>query len=217
MPRTVKGPSGGEPRRRYDASGRRARAEERRAAVVSAARRRFLADGFAATTMAGVATEAGVSVESVYRWFRSKGGLLEAVWHRALAGQGPEHAERRSDAGSRTAADGRAIVRNWARLAAEVGAVADPVHRLVETAAAVDPEAAALYATIERERAARMEHNAAYLVDGGYLRSDVTAEQARDVLLLYTTFYDRLVNEGGWSPEQFTAFVDRGLTAHLLA
>jgi AcrR family transcriptional regulator len=217
MPSTVKGSPAEEPRRRYDASGRRARAEERRSAVVSAARARFLADGFTATTMAAVAADAGVSVESVYKWFGSKAGLLEAVWHRSLAGPGPVHAERRSDAGSRAAADGRTIVSNWARLAAEVGALADPVHRLVEATAAVDPEVAALHATIERERAKRMAHNAAYLVDGGYLRPDVTPEQARDVLMLYTTFYDRLVTEGGWTPEQFTAFVERGLAAHLLA
>ena len=61
-----------------------------------------------------------------------------------------------------------------------------------------------------------MELNAAYLADGGYLRDDVTAAQARDVLLLYTTFYETLVTEAGWRPEEFTAFVERGLTAHLL-
>ena len=204
------------PRRRYDASGRRAKAAERRSAVVDAARRRFLAQGFTDTTMSEVAADAGVSVESVYKWFGTKGGLLKAVWDRALAGSGTTHAEHRSDAGSRHAADGAAIIRNWARLAAEVGAVGGRVHRLIERAALVDREAAELYAEIERERAARMQHNAAYLVDGGHLRHDVTAQQARDVLLLYTTFYERLVTDSGWTPAQFSAFVERGLRAHLL-
>lgn len=212
----VKGSSSDGSRRRYDASRRRARAAERRGGVVDAARRRFLADGFTATTVAAVAADADVSVESVYKWFGTKAGLLKAVWDRSLAGSGPTHAELRSDAGSRSATDGRAIIRNWARLAAEVGAVGDPVHRLIESAAHIDQEAAELYAEIERERAARMEHNAAYLMDGGYLRDDVTAAQARDVLMLYTTFYERLVSESGWTPEEFSAFVERGLTAHLL-
>ena len=220
MSPSVKGPAAAqsqpEPRRRYDASGRRARAAERRSAVVDAARSRFLAHGFTDTTMSEVAADAGVSVESVYKWFGTKAGLLKAVWERALAGSGTTHAERRSDAGSRHAADGAAIIRNWARLAAEVGAVGDPVYRLIERAALVDREAAELYAEIERERASRMQHNAAYLVDGGHLRHDVTAEQARDVLLLYTTFYERLVTESGWTPEQFSAFIERGLVAHLL-
>jgi AcrR family transcriptional regulator len=213
----VKGADDPEPtRRRYDASARRARAAARRGEVLDVARRRFLAAGFGATTVAAVAADAGVSVESVYKWFGSKAGLLEAVWHRSLAGSAPTPAEARSDAGSRAASDGRSIIRNWARLAAEVGAVGDPVYRLVERSAAGDPEVADLYARIERERAERMTHNAAYLVDGGYLRDDVTPEQARDVLLLYTTFYERLVTDAGWTPEQLSAFVERGLTAHLL-
>lgn len=216
MTSAVKGTMAAGPRRRYDASARRARAAERRDAVIAAARSRFLARGFTATTIAEVAADAGVSVESVYKWFGTKAGLLKAVWDQSLAGSGTTHAELRSDAGSRSATDGRAIIHNWARLAAEVGAVGDPVHRLIASAAHVDPEAADLYAEIERERAARMEHNAAYLDDGGYLRQDVTAELARDVLLLYTTFYETLVTDAGWTPEQFTAFVERGLTAHLL-
>lgn len=209
--------NGHRPRRRYDASGRRVRAAERRETVLNAARHQFLADGFAATTLAGVAAEAAVSVESIYKSFGSKAGLLKAVWHRSLAGSAPTHAELRSDAGSRAAPDGVAIIRNWARLAVEVGAVADPIFRLVESAAHVDAEVAQLQAQIERERAARMEHNAAYLVEGGYLRDGVTPEQARDVLLLYTMFYDRLVTQAGWTPEQYQSFVERGLVAHLLA
>lgn len=216
MPPSVKGSTAGPTPRRYDASARRAKAAGRRDAVVEVARSRFLAHGYTATTVAGVARDAGVSVESVYKWFGTKAGLLKAVWHRSLAGSGATHAELRSDAGSRSATDGRAILRNWARLAAEVGAVGDPVRRLIESAAHVDREAAGLYAQIERERKARMEHNAAYLVDGRYLRDDVTAAQARDVLMLYTTFYGRLVTEAGWTPQEFTAFVERGLTAHLL-
>jgi AcrR family transcriptional regulator len=214
MPSSVNAPV---PRRAYDASGRRARAAARRDDVIAAARRSFLEQGYAGTTVGAVAGEAGVSVESLYKWFGSKAGLLRAVWDRSLAGTGPEHAERRSDAGSRAATDGAAIIRNWARLAAEVGVTADPVHRIVETAAHVDPEVARLRAEIERDRTARMDHNAAYLVEGGLLREDVTPEQARDVLLLYTTFYDRLVTDAGWTPTEFTAFVERGLTAHLLA
>ena len=202
--------------RRYDASRRRSQSAERRDRVLREARRRFLADGFAATTIAEIAAGAGVSAESIYKWFGSKAGLLRAIWDHSLAGSGATHAERRSDAGSRAAADGAAIIRNWARLAAEVGALGDPVFRLIESAAHSDPDVAALHDRLERERAARMEHNAAYLVDGGYLRGDVTPEQARDVLLLYTTLYTRLVDEAGWTPEQFSAFIERGLTAHLL-
>lgn len=213
MDADVKGPPGP---RRYDASARRARAAARRRAALDAARARFLADGFAATTMAAVARDAALSPESLYKWFGSKAGLLRAVWEHSLEGSGPTPAETRSDAGSRAASSGAEVVRNWASLAAEVGAISDPIHRLLEGASHADPEAAELYAEIEEGRARRMEHNAAHLAEGGYLREGVTVERARDVLLLYTTLYGRLVTEAGWTPDEFSAFVERGLTAHLL-
>lgn len=202
--------------RRYDASMRRAEAEQRRHRALQAARHRFLTDGFVGTTMASVASDSGISVESLYKWFGSKAGLLRSLWDLSLAGSGPTHAERRSDAASLAATDGKAVIRSWSRLAAEVGALADPIHRVVESAAHADPEVAELFDLIEAERSARMAHNVAYLVQGGYLRKGVTADRAREVLLLYTSLYSRLVVDAGWSPEEFSDFVERGLTAHLL-
>jgi hypothetical protein len=56
-------PSASPVKRRYDAHGRRARADEARRRVLDAARRLFLDRGYAATTVAAVAADAGVSVE----------------------------------------------------------------------------------------------------------------------------------------------------------
>ena len=81
MPETVK-----TSKRRYDSSGRQARAAETRAAVLGAARTAFLADGFARTTVPGVASAAGVSVETVYKAFSNKAGLVKAVFDVAMAG-----------------------------------------------------------------------------------------------------------------------------------
>lgn len=64
------------PRRAYDASGRRAAAERRRAHVVATASRLFPEHGWAGTTIAGVAREAGVSPEYVGKTFGGKQALL---------------------------------------------------------------------------------------------------------------------------------------------
>lgn len=213
MPRPV---NGRQRPRRYDASARRAESERRRLRALECAREQFVTDGFVATTMASIAADSGVSVESLYKWFGSKAGLLRSVWDQSLAGSGPVHAERRSDATSAAAGDAETIIHSWSLLAAEVGALADPIHRVVETAAHADPAVAELFDLIEAQRAARMAHNAAYLEEGGYLREGVTPERARQVLMLYTTLYSRLVIEFGWSPDEFSDFVERGLTAHLL-
>src|SRR5262249_59228388 len=81
-------------RRPYDARRRRQRAQEERQAtrrrVVEAARQLFLTRGYVATTMADVAREAGVALQSVYTAGQSKADLLHLVADVAVAGDHPE-------------------------------------------------------------------------------------------------------------------------------
>ena len=63
-------------RRPYDASGRRAAAEQRRLHVAQVAARLFAERGWGGTTIAQVADEAGVSVELVAKTFGGKAGLF---------------------------------------------------------------------------------------------------------------------------------------------
>jgi AcrR family transcriptional regulator len=69
----------GPARRAYDASGRRAAAEQRRARVTETAVGLFTAQGWGATTIASVAREAGVSPEYVTKTFGGKQELLLAA------------------------------------------------------------------------------------------------------------------------------------------
>jgi AcrR family transcriptional regulator len=64
---------------------RRLGRDERRASIVVAAARAFAAGGYAATSMADIASAAGVSHLIVYRHFESKEAIYEAVLERALA------------------------------------------------------------------------------------------------------------------------------------
>src|SRR5690242_12905799 len=73
-------------KRPYDASGRREQVRVRRRAVVLAARELFERNGFRATTIAAIASKAGVSGESVYGGFGSKAALATAVFDDAIAG-----------------------------------------------------------------------------------------------------------------------------------
>jgi len=58
---------------------RQAAKARRRTELLSAAGRRFAADGFHATTLTSIATAAGVSAPAVYRHFASKAELLSAL------------------------------------------------------------------------------------------------------------------------------------------
>jgi len=204
--------------RRYDASGRRRASAQRRLVVVGQARRLFLEHGFGGTTVAAVAQAAGVSVETIYKAFGGKAGLVRAVWEQALEGGGPVPAEERSDAVSAVADDPQEVVATWARLSAEVGERAAPVLALVRAAAAADPEAAALLAEIDAGRLARMRHNADALARRGHLRPGLSVERAAQLMVAISgSLHDPLVGDAGWSAVEYAEVVERLLTAGLLA
>src|SRR5579872_5544615 len=73
-------------RRAYDSSRRRELTRATRAAVVSAAQERFVADGYPATTIESIAEASQTPVATVYRLFGSKRGILLAVLDVAFGG-----------------------------------------------------------------------------------------------------------------------------------
>lgn len=55
------------------------RSEQTRAAILTAARRRFAADGFERTTIRAIAADAGIDASMVMRYYGSKDGLFAAA------------------------------------------------------------------------------------------------------------------------------------------
>ena len=55
------------------------RAQQKREQILTAARRLFLQHGFADTSTEAIRIEAGVSKETLYRYYASKEGLFTAV------------------------------------------------------------------------------------------------------------------------------------------
>ena len=163
-------------KRAYDSSRRQLRAQRTRDAVLDAAQSRLLSDGYASSTIASIAADAGVSVETIYKGFTSKAGLVAAIWERGLAGRGPVPAPRRSDDMQRTEPDPRRIIANWGRLTAEVAPRVAPILLLIRSAAANDPDMATLLAETDRQRLRRMRHNANSLA--GHLKPGISSEQA---------------------------------------
>jgi AcrR family transcriptional regulator len=71
-------------KRKYDAPGRQAAAGETRERVCAAAEALFLRDGYARTSIRGVASAAGVAEGTVYLAFGGKAALLNATILRAV-------------------------------------------------------------------------------------------------------------------------------------
>lgn len=206
------------PRRRYDSSGRQAQARRTREAILDAAQRQFLDGGYAATTIAAIAAEAGVSVETIYKAFGGKPGLVRAIYDRGLAGREPVPAFQRADAIRERQTDPRAIMRNWGTLTSEVSSIVSPIERLVRAAAASDRDMAALLKAHNDLREQRARHHARFLKQRGYLREGVSLAQATDILWTCTSdeLYDLLVTQRGWSLPRFARFLGDYLIAALL-
>jgi AcrR family transcriptional regulator len=208
------------PRRPYDSSRRQAQARQNRAAVLDAARRQFLERGYAATTIADVADEAGVSAQTVYKVFANKAGLLKAVIDVAIVGDDEPVPLMEREFVQRNIAepDPRRKLAQYARHFRVTAARSMPLANVARQAAAADPSAAAVYAQLQRERLTGMGAFAAHLAAGKHLRRGLSADDARDVLWTYTSteVYDLLVFQRGWSPARFERWQGEALIAALL-
>jgi AcrR family transcriptional regulator len=205
-------------RRRYDGSGRRARAAQTRETIVEVARRLFLDDGYAATTVAAIAAEAQVSVETIYKGFGGKPGLVRAVRDAAFRGTEPLAPYLRADELTDSQADAHAVIRGWGRIFAEVSPRAAPIELLVRDAAQSDPAMAELLAEVDQARLVRMTDNARRLARGRHLKRGLTVKRAGEILWAYTSLdlYDLLVVRRGWTTDELAAFVTAGTLATLL-
>ncbi len=204
--------------RRYDASGRRQQADRSRDAAIKAAEQRFLRDGYANTTIAAIAEDVGVSVDTIYKSFGGKPGLIRAIRARALLGEGPVAAEQRSDALHTDRRDPRQIIEEWGSLTAEVAPRSAPILLLVRDAAATDPELRSLLEELDADRLRRMTVNARRLHEAGHLRGGLSVTRAAEVLWTYSSpeLYELLVLRRAMPVKAYGRFVADAIAAAVL-
>src|SRR5262245_14502631 len=205
-------------RRSYNSTRRREAAEQTRQRILDTARRRFIADGYAGTTIAAIAADAGTAAETVYATFRTKPALLEEVVRAAARGDtateildqpGPQAASR--------AADPREQLQ---RFAADVVARLErvgPVLRVLGAAEAAEPALAELHARIQAGRLENLRAVPAALARVGALA--VTEDVAADTVwaLASPDVHDLLTRQRGWTRERYVDWLATTLGAALLA
>jgi AcrR family transcriptional regulator len=210
----------GSVKRRYDATSRRQQAGATRERILTSARNHFLRDGYAATTMADIASGAEVSVQTVYKAFQNKPGLLKSLFDVAIAGDDDPVplAARDSIAAVLSEPDPRRKIAMFAAMCAQIVPRAAPIQLLAGQVAAADPEISALHRQMREERLAGLAGFAAHLAEGHHLNETVTVEQARDILWTYNSpeLFDLLVNQRGWSIDAYRAHINATVAAALL-
>ena len=205
-------------RRAYDSSRRREQSRQTHKALLDAAQTRLIDQGYTATTVESIATDAQVSAATIYKTYGGKSGLVRALCERALGGIGPVPAEQRSDALQANETNPRNVIEGWGRLSTEVAPRIVPLLLLLRDAADGDPAAAALHAELDDSRHARMRQNARYLVDGGHSRPNIRIAEATDVLWTYSSpeLFDLLVRRRHWSLRRYSQFIVDAITNALL-
>lgn len=139
------------PKRSYDATRRRERAEsereETRVKVVEAATKLFVEKGYTATTVGEIAKKAGVALQSVYKAGGSKAELLHHVVDVAVAGDTDDILvqDRPSFATLMAETDPVAKVRMFAGMICDIQERLAPIQRAHSEAAAVDETATAYW------------------------------------------------------------------------
>lgn len=197
--------------RRYDATRRQEAAAETRRAISMAARRLFLDRGYAATTMPAIAAEAGVALDTLYASIGPKPVLFRHLIETAISG-GDEavpamqrdyvrQIEAEPDPAKKIAIYAHAVRQIMGRMA--------PLFAVLRDAAQTDDDLRTLWRGISERRAANMRLFAADLAASGGLRPGLTIDHAADIIWSMNApdYYLLLVQERGWSPDEFEAFL----------
>lgn len=194
-------------RRRYDASGRQRAAAETRLRILDSARDLFVADGYAATTVAAIAGAAGVAVDTVYATVGTKPALFRELIELALSGgdRPVPGAERDYVRRMRDEPDTAGKLAIYAAAVTAIQGRLAPLFRTLDAAAAADGQLAALWQEITDRRVANMRLLAADLAAAGGIRADLTLDEVADIVWTMngSEYYTRLVTERGWTPERF--------------
>lgn len=208
-------------RRSYDSTRRRAAAQQRRSRILQAAAELFLSEGYPRTTVAAIAQRAEVSEDLVFLLFTSKRGVLKEVMDVAIGGDDQDIPllEREGPQAVQAATDQREQLQLFAAgITSQLDRVR-PFNDLVRSAAAVEPEIAALQDDLHlRQRRSAMRMVATWVAANGPLRNDMSVEAAAAILwtLASPDVYRMLTVHWSWSREQYQDWLRATLIAALL-
>ena len=193
--------------RRYHAPRRAQAAAATRRAILAAARNQFLEHGYAATTVADIARDAHVAVDTIYASIGRKPALFRLLIETSIAGQdqdGPA-TDLYGVQQIRAGATAEEKIRIYAATIATIQQRLAPLFRALREAAPTHPELGELWSQIAARRADTMHELAADLTATGQLRGDLTLHEVADVLwsMNAAEYYVLLVHDRGWTPQRF--------------
>jgi len=193
--------------RRYRSPRRDEQARRTRSSILAAARRLFSEQGYAGTTVAAIAAEAGVAVDTVYAAVGPKPVLFRLLLETAISGTDEAVPAENRNYVQWIRAEPRAQrkLQIYAQAVREIGERMGPLHLVLRDASAQAPELAQIRDDIATRRARNMRLLAQELIETGDLRANLTVDEVADVVWTMNSaeFYNLLVRERKWSPATF--------------
>ena len=183
---------------------RQAQAAATRARILDAAAAVFAANGYEATRIEDVATQAGVAYPTVYKTFRNKPALLTAAVAQAMSGGEDGSLDSQVWFQEQLEAEDaqtqlRLVARNARRLYERAGRLLE----VTRAASAGDENVATLWEAINADRLERSRLTAKRLATRGGLRA-TAAETARTLwALTLPEIYVAQTTAGEWSADRY--------------
>ena len=193
------------PRRSYRSTIRRGDAPQ---AILTAAASLFRTKGYLATSIDDIAAEAGVARPTVFAAVGPKPTMLKLVVDHATTGDDAPIpvAERPWSLEALDAEDPATSLRLHARNSRLICERVADLLWAVESAAAADADAAALWADLQEQRRASMRRYVQRLARKTELRYDVRTI-TETMWAMIPALYLRLVRDAGWPPAQFETWL----------
>jgi TetR/AcrR family transcriptional regulator of autoinduction and epiphytic fitness len=194
------------------------RARQTRRRMLDSARDLFVAQGYAATTMGQVATDAGVAVQTLYYTFQTKGKLLCEVIEVAAAGDDPDPvAQRPWMREMLTAKSAQRVLALAVEHGTGIYERAAPLWPAVNAAAATDPYVQRYWEGVTADRQAGQARMVSRLSELGALRDGLGTQRATDlIVVLFGHDVFRGLREAGWTVTAYKAWLYTTLVQQLL-
>ena len=163
-----------------------------------------------------IAKSAGIALDTIYATIGKKPAVFRLLVETALSGAdvAVPAEERDYVKAIRAEPDAARKLQLYSAALRSIHGRLAPLFKILQGAAASDPELDALWREISQRRATNMRLFAEDLAATGCLREGISVGDAADIIwsMNSSEFYLLLVHERGWSPEKFERWLSDSWT-----
>jgi len=201
-------------KRRYISKRRERTAEATRVRVLDAAKTLFARHGIDRVTIEQIGEKAGAATSTVYALYKSKDGILQTIMREALFGERFRSAQAVMDG----VTDSAVLVALTAHVAKAIYVSESTELGLIRGASAFSPALRKIEAEFENIRFEMQRERVRLLFSQSKAKKGLELSKAQRIMWMYTSrdVYRMLVEEGGWTPEQYQQWLSTTLVEALV-